>query len=550
MKIGFAFHDHRAALLTIAVLAVCPLVQAGDSPQFRGPGGEGHSAEKNLPVNWSESENIRWKTDVDGLGWSTPSIEGSQVWLTTATDEGKSLRIVCLDKTTGTIVHNVELFHHDNPGSIHKKNSFASPSVLIDGNNVYAHFGKLGTACLDRNANVIWKTELKYNHRHGPAGSPIVFENLLILACDGGDTQYVTALDKATGKEIWKTTREGAMAYSTPLLIQVNGRPQLVSTGGEWAMGYEIVHNVELFHHDNPGSIHKKNSFASPSVLIDGNNVYAHFGKLGTACLDRNANVIWKTELKYNHRHGPAGSPIVFENLLILACDGGDTQYVTALDKATGKEIWKTTREGAMAYSTPLLIQVNGRPQLVSTGGEWAMGYEPKTGKEVWRFRYPKGYSNVPRPVYGEGLVFLCSGYDKPWLYAVKPTGEGDVTESHMAWKLERGAPLNPSPLLLGADLYIVSDNGIAQCLDAKTGEPHWQQRLGGNFSASPLLADGRLYFLDELGKAYVVEPTNKEYKELAVNTLPGRTLASIAAADGALFLRTDTSVYRIQKGK
>lgn len=413
MKIGFAFHDHRAALLTIAVLAVCPLVQAGDSPQFRGPGGEGHSAEKNLPVNWSESENIRWKTDVDGLGWSTPSIEGSQVWLTTATDEGKSLRIVCLDKTTGT-----------------------------------------------------------------------------------------------------------------------------------------IVHNVELFHHDNPGSIHKKNSFASPSVLIDGNNVYAHFGKLGTACLDRNANVIWKTELKYNHRHGPAGSPIVFENLLILACDGGDTQYVTALDKATGKEIWKTTREGAMAYSTPLLIQVNGRPQLVSTGGEWAMGYEPKTGKEVWRFRYPKGYSNVPRPVYGEGLVFLCSGYDKPWLYAVKPTGEGDVTESHMAWKLERGAPLNPSPLLLGADLYIVSDNGIAQCLDAKTGEPHWQQRLGGNFSASPLLADGRLYFLDELGKAYVVEPTNKEYKELAVNTLPGRTLASIAAADGALFLRTDTSVYRIQKGK
>ena len=413
MKIGFAFHDHRAALLTIAVLAVCPLVQAGDSPQFRGPGGEGHSAEKNLPVNWSESENIRWKTDVDGLGWSTPSIEGSQVWLTTATDEGKSLRIVCLDKTTGT-----------------------------------------------------------------------------------------------------------------------------------------IVHNVELFHHDNPGSIHKKNSFASPSVLIDGNNVFAHFGKLGTACLDRNANVIWKTELKYNHRHGPAGSPIVFENLLILACDGGDTQYVTALDKATGKEIWKTTREGAMAYSTPLLIQVNGRPQLVSTGGEWAMGYEPKTGKEVWRFRYPKGYSNVPRPVYGEGLVFLCSGYDKPWLYAVKPTGEGDVTESHMAWKLERGAPLNPSPLLLGADLYIVSDNGIAQCLDAKTGEPHWQQRLGGNFSASPLLADGRLYFLDELGKAYVVEPTNKEYKELAVNTLPGRTLASIAAADGALFLRTDTSVYRIQKGK
>ncbi|MBS0204047.1 MAG: PQQ-binding-like beta-propeller repeat protein [Planctomycetes bacterium] len=413
MKIDFSFDHYRAALLTIVLLATGSLVHAGDSPQFRGPGGEGHSTETNLPITWSETENIAWKTDVDGLGWSTPSIEGSQIWITTATEEGKSLRIVCLDKDSG-----------------------------------------------------------------------------------------------------------------------------------------KILHNVELFHHDNPGPIHKKNSFASPSVLIDGNHVYAHFGKLGTACLDRNANVVWKTELKYNHRHGPAGSPIVFENLLILACDGGDTQYVTALDKATGKEVWKTTRDGAMAYSTPLLIQVNGQPQLVSTGGEWAMGYEPKSGKEVWRFRYPKGYSNVPRPVYGEGLVFLCSGYDKPWLYAVKPTGQGDVTESHMAWKLERGAPLNPSPLLLGADLYIVSDNGIAQCLDAKTGEPHWQQRLGGNFSASPLLADGRLYFLDELGKTYVVEPSNKEYKELAVNTLPGRTLASIAAADGALFLRTDTSVYRIQKSK
>ena len=399
--------------LFLAFVLTVSIACAGDSPQFRGPGGEGHSAEKNLPVTWSETENIRWKTEIDGLGWSTPSIEGSQVWITTATDEGKSLRIVCLDKTSG-----------------------------------------------------------------------------------------------------------------------------------------KILLNEEIFHHDDPGKIHKKNSYASPSVLIDGDRVYAHFGRLGTACLSRDGNVIWKEEQKYNHRHGPAGSPIVFGNLLILACDGTDVQYVTALDKLTGKEVWKTTRDGAMAYSTPLLIEVDGQTQLVSTGGEWAMGYEPKSGREIWRFRYPKGYSNVPRPVYGEGLVFLCSGYDKPWLYAVKPTGEGDVTESHMAWKLERGAPLNPSPLLLGQDLYIVNDSGIAQCLDAKSGEAYWQKRLGGNFSASPLLADGRLYLLDEAGKTYVVEPSREEYKELAVNTLPGQTLASIAAADGALFLRTDKALYRIQQAK
>lgn len=397
----------------VAFLLAVFAAHAGDSPQFRGPGGEGHSAEKNLPVTWSETENIRWKTEIDGLGWSTPSIEGSQVWITTATDGGKSLRIVCLDKSSG-----------------------------------------------------------------------------------------------------------------------------------------KILLNEEIFHHDDPGKIHSKNSYASPSVLIDGDRVYAHFGRLGTACLSRDGKVIWKEELKYNHRHGPAGSPIVFGNLLILACDGTDVQYVTAMDKLTGKEVWKTTRDGAMAYSTPLLIEVDGQTQLVSTGGEWAMGYEPKTGREIWRFRYPKGYSNVPRPVYGEGLVFLCSGYDKPLLYAVKPTGEGNVTETHMAWKLERGAPLNPSPLLLGQDLYIVSDIGLIQCLDAKTGEAHWQKRPGGNFSASPLLADGRLYLLDEAGKTYVVEPSSEEYKELAVNTLPGQTLASIAAADGALFLRTDKALYRIQHAK
>lgn len=400
-------------LVATALMLSAGIAFGGDSPQFRGPGGEGHSSEKNLPTKWSESENIRWKTDIEGLGWSTASIEGAQVWLTSARDEGKSLHVVCLNKNNG-----------------------------------------------------------------------------------------------------------------------------------------DLVFDEEVFHHDTPGSIHKKNSYASPSVVIDGDRVYVHFGRLGTACLDRSGHVIWKTELKYNHRHGPAGSPIVYQNLLILACDGGDVQYVTALDKKTGTEVWKTTRDGAMAYSTPLVIEVNGQPQLISSGGEWAMGYDPSSGKELWRFRYPKGYSNVPRPVYGEGLVFLCSGYDKPWLYAVKPTGSGDVTETHMAWKIERGAPLNPSPLLIGKDLYIVSDNGIVQCLDAKTGEAHWQKRVGGNFSASPLFADGHIYMLDEEGTTYVLAPNSQEYTELAVNKLPGRTLASIAAADGALFLRTDKALYRIQQPK
>ena len=401
---------HRFLLLLTFLVAVSGKLMAGDSPQFRGPDGEGHSTEKHLPLTWSESENIRWKTDIEGLGWSTPSISGAEVWLTTSLNDGKSLRVICLDKDSG--------------------------------------------------------------------------------------------------KE---------------------------------------RHNIEIFHHDDPGPIHSKNSYASPSVLIDGDRLFVHFGKLGTACLDRKANVIWKKELKYNHRHGPGGSPVVYEDLLIIACDGTDVQYVTALNKQTGDEVWKTTREGKMAYSTPLIIQVNGQPQLVSTGGEWAIAYAPKTGQELWRFRYPKGYSNVPRPVYGQGLVFLCSGYDNPWIYAVRPDGAGDVTESHMAWKLDKGAPLNPSPLLIGSELYLVDDSGIATCLDAKSGTQHWKKRIGGNFTASLLLAEDRIYMLDEAGKTYVIAPTKEEYRELAVNELPGRTQATIAAADESLFLRTDKSLYRIQ---
>ena len=394
-----------ACLLSLALVAV-----GGDWPQFRGPGGEGHSSEKNLPQTWSETENVAWKTELPGLGWSSPSIVGKQIWLTTATDEGHSLRILCVDRDSGKLLHDVEVLHKDEPGPIHNKNSYASPSALIEGDRVYVHYGSLGTAC--------------------------------------------------------------------------------VSTAGE---------------------------------------------------------VLWTEELKHNHRHGPSGSPVIFGDLLILNCDGGDVQYVVALDKHTGKQVWRTDREGAMSYSTPLLTEVNGQPQLISPGGEWVHGYEPATGKEIWKVRYPGGYSVVPRPVVGHGLTFVSSSYNTAKLYAIKLGGEGDITETHVAWTLTKGAPHNPSTLLVGDELYVISDKGILTCVDAKSGEQHYQERVGGNFSASPLLADDRIYLLDENGKCTVIAP-GKEYRVLAENTLPGRTLASISAADGALFLRTDTALYRLQK--
>jgi outer membrane protein assembly factor BamB len=234
---------------------------------------------------------------------------------------------------------------------------------------------------------------------------------------------------------------------------------------------------------------------------------------------------------------------VLFGDLLILSCDGYDIQYVVGLDKRTGQIRWKSPRKGYQAYTTPLTVQVDGKDQVVSPGAHRAVSYDPRTGKEIWWVRYGNGYSNVPRPVYGHGLVFICSGFDQPVLLAVRPDGQGDVTETHVAWSLKRGVPLTPSPLLVGEELYIISDNGVASCLDAKTGKQHWQERLGGSYSASPVYADGRIYFLNEDGESVVIEP-GREFKKLASNRIDGYTLASMAISGGAIFVRSASHLY------
>ncbi len=401
----------RVCAVAVALSLVSRLSSAADWPEFRGATQQGHSTETGLPLTWSESEHIAWKTDIAGLGWSSPAIVGSQIWLTTALDDGHSLRALRLNLATGRIEKDIEVFALEEPGPVHSKNSHASPTPLIQGDHVYVHYGKHGTACLTRDGEIVWKSQLAYNHRHGPGGSPVLFEDRLIINCDGTDTQYVVALDKTTGKEIWK---------------QLRG-------------------------------------------------------------------------------------------------------------------------EASMAYSTPTLVNVNGRPQLISCGGEWTMAYEPGNGKELWRFRYPGGYSNVPRPVTAFGLTYVSSCYNTATLYALKLGGAGELAESHIAWQITKGAPRNSSPLIVGDEFYMVSDNGVITCLDAKTGEQHWQERLGGDCSASPLFADGRIYITNETGSTKVIAP-GKTFQELSLNELPGRTLASLSTADGAIFLRTDAALYRIQE--
>ncbi len=391
------------------VYLLIAVVLAQNWPEFRGPTGQGHSEESGLPLRWSETQNVRWKVAIPGKGWSSPVIYEDRIWLTTATDNGKSLRAVSVDYDTGKIVLNIEIFSLKSPGNINVKNSFASPTPVLEGDRIYLHFGAFGTACITRSGEIIWKTRMEYD----------------------------------------------------------------------------------------------------------------------------------------NGQHGPGGSPVLYDDLLILSCDGRDIQYVAALNKMTGKVQWKSLRTGHQAYTTPLVVRLPAGDQVISPGAFRAIAYECRTGKEIWQVRYGEGFSNVPRPVYANGIVYICTGFQEPSLLAVRVDGRGDVTDSHVLWAVNRGVPLTPSPLLVDGLLYMVNDSGVASCFDALTGNEYWRVRLGANHSASPIYADDRLYFLSEEGESVVIA-AGRQFKKLAGNQLDGQTLASMAVSKGSIFIRSLTHLYRI----
>ncbi|MFN7920365.1 MAG: PQQ-binding-like beta-propeller repeat protein [Bryobacteraceae bacterium] len=309
------------------------------------------------------------------------------------------------------------------------------------------------------------------------------------------------------------------------------------------------LRDVELFRLEDAGKQHAKNSYASPTPIIEGDRVYVHFGKLGTAALTTSGEIVWKTRFDYDYIHGSGGSPVLYRNLLILSCDGGDQQFVVALNKDTGAVEWKVHRRqrGGMAFSTPLIIEGGGTVQVVSPGAFRTVSYEAATGRELWWIDYGKGFSNVPRPVFAHGMVYVTSGFYTPALIAVKPDGHGDVTNTHVTWQAPRAVPLTPSPVVVGDEIYMVSDNGILTCLDALSGKIHYQQRLGGNFSASPLAADGRIYFQSEEGETTVIAP-GKEFQKLASSRVDEQTLASFAVLGDSLYLRSASRLYRLRQ--
>ena len=264
------------------------------------------------------------------------------------------------------------------------------------------------------------------------------------------------------------------------------------------------------------------------------------------------ASRLWRnTSLKYSAVHGNGGSPIIVGDALIFSCDGASDPFVVALDKANGEVIWKTARntnpKKTFSFSTPLAIEVNGQTQIVSPTSGGVMAYNPRNGKEIWRVRYPEGYSVVPRPVFGHGLVFVSSAFDHPVFYAIRPDGKGDVTETHVAWSISKGAPNTPSPLLVGEEIYFVSDAGIMTCAEAESGKIHWQERISGNYSASPVFADGKIFVQSEEGVGTVLK-AGKTFEVLSKNELKERTLASYAVDEGVIYIRGAEHLFRVQQ--
>ena len=318
----------------------------------------------------------------------------------------------------------------------------------------------------------------------------------------------------------------------------------------------KILWRTPLFAVDQPDPVHWFNSWATPTPVVEPGRLYCDFGTFGTACLNaKTGRILWKTRLPSDHQVGPGSSSLLYKKLLIMVRDGREAQYVVALDTKTGKEVWKTDRppidasspNAKKSFVTPLLVSTGGRLQLLAPTAHCVVSYEPATGKEIWRARHGDGFSIGSCPVFGHGMVYFSTGCMKPQLWAVRTDGAGDVTTTHAAWKITRQVPIMSSPLLLGDELYWTSDDGMANCADARNGEAYWQERMNEQHLASPLLAEGRIYFFGIEGKTTVVQ-AGKTFEKLAENRLAGVVVATPAILDRTLFLRTDTHLYRIGK--
>lgn len=409
-----------ATLLLSAALS--SNVLAEDWPQFRGPGGQGRSSEVGLPLQWTDTENVAWKADVPGESWSSPIVWGERVFLTTATDEGRSCRVLAFDRKQGSLVWNVEALRQE-PIYRQDRNTNATPTPATDGERVYACFGDGSLAAMDFDGRVLWTNcDYPFYSQHGLASSLLLYKDLMMQARDGSSAE-----DKELG---WQ-------------------RP-------------------------------------------------------------------W------------------------------DQAFILALDVRTGRERWRARRGmSRISHGMPTVWEHDGRAEVVSEAGDVVQGFDVSTGERLWS-QEVIGEGKVPSTVIGEGLVFTSGGWGgRESIKAFRLGGQGDLGVSGLVWEQKKGLPKVPSMVYVEPHLFAVTDNGIATCMVAATGKILWQERLGGNYSASPVAAEGRIYFTSDEGLTTVVA-ASPEFKRLAENPLHEKVQASAAFAQGQIFLRAEKHLFAI----
>lgn len=410
-------------------------------PQWRGPSGQGVSAEKNLPSDWTPTKNIKWKTSIPGRGHSSPIVWGNRVFLTTAIE--------------GELVPGAKAVKH------------------MDGDKEFLHPDSVGA---DR------KHQFK-----------------------------VICLDRKNGKVIWERTAFEGTPY------------------------------------DNR---HRKSSFAASTPATDGRYVYAFFGTEGLYAYDMNGKFIWKADLGKlgTVGMGTGTSPILYDNLVIVQCDeeNGAASFIVGVDTKTGREVWKTPRKIQVSWSTPLLVRTAKRAELVTSGNEAVIAYDPGTGKELWRHKGVESNA-IPSPVASGEMVFISAGSPAKIAMAINLGGNGDLADA-VAWKYTKGTAYVPSPILYGDYLYLTSDRGVLTCLEAKSGEVKYEGGrvpVPATFTASPIAFDGKILMTSEDGDTFVIKAGPK-HEIIGTNSVGEPVYASLAVADGNIFIRGEKNLYCI----
>jgi outer membrane protein assembly factor BamB len=415
--------NSRQLIGCVILLFLTSLATAENWPRFRGPTGQGTSSETGLPTQWSADENIAWKAEIPGEGWSSPVVFDDRVFVTSTSDEGRSCHVFCVDRRSGEILWNTKVFEQV-PKHKRGDNSYATPTPVTDGEHVYAVFASGGIAALDMQGKVVWTNdEIEFFSQHGLGASPILYENLLIMPFDGSS----------------------------------EGEDSLIGFKKPW-----------------------------------------------------------------------------------------DGAVLLALDKETGKVAWRGSRGlSRLAHVTPNVLKQDGKTQVVSAAGDVIQGHDPETGKLIWTV-HSQGEGVTPSIVLANGLIYTCSGFEEPTIRVVREGGEGDVTNTHIAWEQKQGVPSLSSLMYVDPYIYAVTDTGIVNCFDAKTGEEVWQKRMGGKHSASPIYSEGNIFFLSELDGETIILKAGDEYEEVARNVLGETCKASIAASQGNLFIRSDKHLFCI----